>query len=126
MVNPQNKRFEQSTAAIPSPDVEAELLKSKYVPIIVRFSISASGIVFEKLYVPGPNEIVFPLGSSVKKIMNSSSENVASSNEISVTSSGTVSSSSFSLHDETRIMDRIKNNCINLVIFMVKSFIIIN
>jgi len=58
-------------AAIPSPDVEAELLKSKYVssipaPLIVRFSISASGIVFVKLYVPAPNENVFPFGSSVK------------------------------------------------------------
>ena len=71
MVNPQNSKLAQSTAAIPSPVVDVELLKSKYVslipaPLIVRLSISASGIVLVKLYVPAPNENVFPLGSSVK------------------------------------------------------------
>ena len=123
MVNPQKSKLEQSTAAIPSPVVDVELLKSKYVsftpaPIKVRLLISASGIVLVKLYIPGPNEIVFPFGSSVKKIMNSSSTKVPSSNEIIVTSSGATNSSSLSSHEGTIIIDRMKNNCNNLAKFM--------
>jgi hypothetical protein len=64
MVNPQKSKLEQSTAAIPSPVVEVELLKSKYVslipePLIVRLSISAKGIVLVKLNVPGPMKMFY-------------------------------------------------------------------
>jgi hypothetical protein len=58
--------------------------------------------------------------------MNSSSENVAASNEINDTSSGAIISSSLSSHDGIMIIVRIRNNCNNLEIFIFKSFVLIN
>ena len=61
-------------------------------------------------------------------MMNSSSENVAASNEIKEDSKISPGStvSSLSSHDGITMIDRIKNNCNNLVTFMLTSFALID